>query len=176
MGMEGIRTAKCDYFLITKNSRMFVFSTMLTEMTFHQPRFSMMCINAEDSIKKDLSNLPTFFRHRTGSVRSIDSNLRVITARIRFELASKKPESVCHIEFQNVPEKYFCQELWKKFCEFFCIFFSYSIDAQMYLLISDQMYRVVGKYLCAPNLTDPHRKLPWSGRAPVRPGGRSPVG
>ena len=39
----------------------------------------MVWIYAENSIKEDLCNLPSFFRHRTGGVRSIDANMRVIT-------------------------------------------------------------------------------------------------
>lgn len=38
----------------------------------------MVRIYAENSIKEDLRNLPTFFRHRAGGVRSIDADMRVI--------------------------------------------------------------------------------------------------
>jgi hypothetical protein len=54
---------------------MFIFPTVLSQMALHQPGFGMARIFAEDSIKEDLCDLPSFFGHRPGSVRSIDANM-----------------------------------------------------------------------------------------------------
>jgi hypothetical protein len=74
---------------------------MLSKMTFHQPGFRVVRIDAENSVKKDLGDVPPFFGHRTGGMRPVDSDLRVISAPFWFRLALKKPESVCHVGFQN---------------------------------------------------------------------------
>ena len=43
----------------------------------------MVWIYAENSIEKDLCNVPSLFRHRTSGMRSIDANMRVITVVMR---------------------------------------------------------------------------------------------
>jgi hypothetical protein len=90
---------------------LFIISAVLSQVTFHQPGFSVARINAENPVKKDLRDLPPLFRHRTGSMRSIDSDLRVISAPYCLRLALKKPESVRHVGFQNELVKIFCQEI-----------------------------------------------------------------
>jgi len=59
---------------------MFIFSAVLSNVTLHQPGFRMVWIDTENSVEENLRDIPTFFRHRTGSVRAIDTNVRVITA------------------------------------------------------------------------------------------------
>ena len=54
---------------------MFIFSAVLSKVTFHQPGFGMAWIDAENSVKENLCDVPTFFRHRSSSVRPIDSNV-----------------------------------------------------------------------------------------------------
>jgi len=89
---------------------MFIFSTVLSDVTLHQPGLGVSRINAEDSIEEDLCDVPSFFRHRTSSVGPIDSNLRVIVLGMRLQMSSKKRESTCHIEIQSERNRDLCQD------------------------------------------------------------------
>jgi len=54
---------------------MFVFSAVLSQVTLHQPGFGMVWIDTQNTVKEYLCDIPAFFRHRTGRVRPIDSNM-----------------------------------------------------------------------------------------------------
>ena len=58
--MYRIMTAKSDDFAITIDGGLLIFSTVLTEVTLHQPRFSVAGIYLQDSIEEDFSNIPSF--------------------------------------------------------------------------------------------------------------------
>jgi hypothetical protein len=60
--------AKMNDFSIAVDSSLFIFSTMMAEVAFHQPRFGMVRIDIEYSIKKDLCDFPAFFRDCACSV------------------------------------------------------------------------------------------------------------
>ena len=59
--MRRFRAAKSDDFSITFDRGLFVFTTVVSEMTFHQPGFRMAWINSENPVEKDLGDVPTFF-------------------------------------------------------------------------------------------------------------------
>ncbi len=84
MGIRRFWSAKGDDFLIAEDGGMFIISAVVSKMTFHQPCFRVARVNAENPVEKDLGDLPPFFGHRTRSVRSIDSDLGVISASICF--------------------------------------------------------------------------------------------
>ena len=61
MGMTRIATAKVDDFAIAVDSGLFIFSTVMSEMTLHQPRFSVVWIDLQNTIDKYLCDFPSFF-------------------------------------------------------------------------------------------------------------------
>lgn len=61
MRMCDILTAKTDDFSIATGRCMVIFTTILTQETFHQPCFGEVRRNVEYSIEKDLRYFPTFF-------------------------------------------------------------------------------------------------------------------
>ena len=68
MWMYGIWAAKSDDFAITVDRSSFIFSTMMSDVTLHQPRLGMVRINLQDTIDKDLRNFPPFFGNCTRRV------------------------------------------------------------------------------------------------------------
>jgi len=66
--MAGIRTAKVDHFSITVDGSLLIFATMMSQMAFHQPRFSVVWIDIQYPINENLSDFPSFFRNCTRSV------------------------------------------------------------------------------------------------------------
>ena len=61
MRMNGIWPAKIDYFAVTVDCSSFIFTTMMSEVTLHQPCLGMMWIDFQNSIDKDFGNFPPFF-------------------------------------------------------------------------------------------------------------------
>lgn len=59
--MARFRTAKIQHFAITVNGHLFILTTMMPEVSFHQPRLSMLGIDVENPIDKDLRYFPSFF-------------------------------------------------------------------------------------------------------------------
>jgi hypothetical protein len=76
--MVDIMAAQCDHFFVAMDRGFVVFVTVVTEQTLHQPGFGMVWIDIENPIKKDLGDLPPFFRNRSSGVTPIDANHRVI--------------------------------------------------------------------------------------------------
>ena len=58
--MYRIVTAKSDDFAITIDGSLLIFSTVLTEVPFHQPCFCVVGIYLQDSIEEDLGHIPSF--------------------------------------------------------------------------------------------------------------------
>ncbi len=58
--MMNVVTAESDDFLIAMNCRLVVLMTVVTEQSFHEPRFSMVGIYIENSLEKNFRYLPTF--------------------------------------------------------------------------------------------------------------------
>jgi hypothetical protein len=50
-----------DDFSITIDSSLFVFATVMSKMSLHQPRFGTIWIHFENSIDENLGDLPPFF-------------------------------------------------------------------------------------------------------------------
>jgi hypothetical protein len=73
--MTGIRTAEIDHFAVTINGSLLIFATVMSEMTFHQPRLSMMRVDLENTVNEYLRNFPPFFGNCPRSVRPVDTNL-----------------------------------------------------------------------------------------------------
>ena len=115
-------SAKCYDFPVAVDRRLVIISAMLSKMTFHQPGFRVARINAQNPVKKDLSDIPSFFGHRTCSVRPINSDLGVISAPGCIRLALEKSEPVCHVGFQNEPLNVLCQEI----CSYWLLNYSFG--------------------------------------------------
>jgi hypothetical protein len=73
--MAGILTAKVDDFAVTVDGGLFIFTTMMPQMTLHEPGLSMMGINLENTVDEYLRDFPSFFGNCSGGVRSINTNL-----------------------------------------------------------------------------------------------------
>ena len=82
VGMAEIIAAEMDDFPITTNGGVVVLAAILSKKTFHQPCLCEPWRNIEDSIKKDLRNLPAFFGNCAGGMPPINADNRV------FRLAS----------------------------------------------------------------------------------------
>ena len=77
--MSRIMAAKVNHFSIAVDGSLFIFSTMMAEVTFHQPGLSMVGIDFENSIQENLGDFPAFFRDCACGVLSIYTNLRFAT-------------------------------------------------------------------------------------------------
>jgi hypothetical protein len=66
---------KIDDFAVTVDCRLFIFTTMMPQMTFHEPGLGMAWIDFQNPIDEYLCNFPSFFRNCPSGVRSIDTNL-----------------------------------------------------------------------------------------------------
>lgn len=73
--MRRIRPAKVDNFPITIDCCLFIFTTMMSQMTLHQPRFGMVWIYRQDAVEKNLCNLPSFLGNCASSMGTIDTDL-----------------------------------------------------------------------------------------------------
>jgi len=89
MWMHGIWAAKINDFSVTVDCSLFIFTTMVSEVTLHQPRLSMVWINFQNTIDKDLCNFPSFFRNRTCCMRPVDADLRILVVAIWLGFTSK---------------------------------------------------------------------------------------
>ena len=87
--MTRIKTAEGDDFSVTVDSSFIIFSTVMSEMAFHEPRLGMMRIDGQNSIDEYLSDFPPFFGNRPCSVRAIDTYLRILVANVWPEFSSK---------------------------------------------------------------------------------------
>ena len=59
--MHRIRTAKIDDFSVAVDGCSFIFTAVVSKMTFHQPCLGMVWIDLQNAIDKYLGNFPTFF-------------------------------------------------------------------------------------------------------------------
>jgi hypothetical protein len=75
--MGGIAAAKVEDFSVAPGSCALVVTTVLAQKTLHQPGFGEVGRDVENSIEKDLSDLPTFLGNCSSRVSSIDSDDRV---------------------------------------------------------------------------------------------------
>ena len=58
MWMRKIVSTECDDLSIAFHGGKIIFVTVVAEESLHEPRFSMMRIHVENSIEKDLGDLP----------------------------------------------------------------------------------------------------------------------
>ena len=63
--VTGSWATKVDDFSVTVDGSLLIFTTMVSEMPFHEPRLSVTRIDVQNSVNKYLGNLPTFFRNRS---------------------------------------------------------------------------------------------------------------
>lgn len=76
--MIRIVSAKGDHFSIAPDRFLFVDATVMPKMTFHEPRLGMSWIDLEDTIEKDLGDLPSFFRDGPSSMMPINRDYSLI--------------------------------------------------------------------------------------------------
>ena len=81
MGVRVIQvvSTKCDHLAIAPNGFLLVHCAVMPNMTLHQPRLGVVWIDVEDSIQKDLRDLPSFFRNCTCGVATIDGYYPLIS-------------------------------------------------------------------------------------------------
>ena len=72
VGMTQIMSAKADDFSIAADGFMLVQVTVVKQVSLHEPRFRVARIYVENSIEKDLGDLPSFFRDRACSMTPVD--------------------------------------------------------------------------------------------------------
>jgi hypothetical protein len=58
--MHIVMTTKIDDFAITIDSRLLILSTVLTEVSLHQPGFCVPWIYLQNLVEKDFGNIPSF--------------------------------------------------------------------------------------------------------------------
>jgi len=80
--MVKIMSAKCNDFLVTTNGEFVILVAMMSQESLHEPRLCVVRINVEYSVKKNLCNLPTFFRNCSRSVTTVDTDHGVIVLRV----------------------------------------------------------------------------------------------
>jgi hypothetical protein len=55
---------------------------MISQQSLHQPRLGVLRVHLENSIEKNLGNMPSLFGDRTSRVTAVHANHVVITVRI----------------------------------------------------------------------------------------------
>lgn len=76
--MIQIVSAKRDHFAIAPDSFLLIHCTVVPQMTFHQPCLGVARVDVEDSIQKNLCDLPSFFRDCACRVTTIDGYYSLI--------------------------------------------------------------------------------------------------
>lgn len=98
--MSEVVTTKCDDLAVAFDRRKAVIVAVLAKKTLHQPRLGMARIDVQDSVEKDLGNVPSFLGDCAGDVPTIHPNHRVFTVgiivRVRLEESDRKHG--CHHE------------------------------------------------------------------------------
>jgi hypothetical protein len=79
-------TTKRDDFAVTANRFVLVFVAMMAQVTLHQPRFSVVGIDVENSIEEDLGYLPTLLRNSARGMPSIYRNYPHVPSRVAVDL------------------------------------------------------------------------------------------
>ena len=89
VGMCEIVSAECDDLSVAFHGGQIVFVTVVAQESLHEPRFSVMRIDVENPIEKDLGNVPAFFGDCASDMPPVDANHRVVTSglvvRVRLE-------------------------------------------------------------------------------------------
>ena len=63
--MGRIPATKVNDFSVAVDGSLLIFTTVVSEMPFHQPRLGVMRIDIQNTVEKYLGNFPTFFRNRS---------------------------------------------------------------------------------------------------------------
>jgi hypothetical protein len=61
--MFQVVAAECDDMAVAADRRFLILMAMLFDVTFHQPCLGKVGIDLENSVQKDLCNVPSFFRN-----------------------------------------------------------------------------------------------------------------
>jgi len=59
--MVGFTATKIDDFTVTVDCSLLIFTTMMSQMTFHQPCFRVIRVNVQYSVDEDFGDFPSFF-------------------------------------------------------------------------------------------------------------------
>ena len=78
MGMCEIFTAEIDDSSVATNGRVIVLTTVLAQKPLHQPCLGELRRNIQNSIEKNLRNLPPFLGDCTGSMSPINADKGVL--------------------------------------------------------------------------------------------------
>ena len=102
-------TAKADDFLVAIGGGLLVLFAVLPEVTFHQPSLGMSGIDAQNSVEKDLCDVPSFFRNCASRMSSIHADLGVTFPLKCFVLSFENAQHVSHSVIKSVLRKGECQ-------------------------------------------------------------------
>lgn len=96
--MREIVSAECDDLSIALHGRQVIFVAMVAQEPLHEPGLGVMGIDVENSVEKDLSNVPAFFGYCAGDVTPVDADHRIVArglvSRVRLEKADR--QHACH--------------------------------------------------------------------------------
>ena len=92
VGMGEIVSAECDDLSVAFDGGQIVFVTVVAHESLHEPRFSVVRIDVENPIEKDLGNVPAFFRDCAGDVAPVDANHRVVTSGLDVRVRSEETD------------------------------------------------------------------------------------
>lgn len=84
--MIQIVSTKCDHSAIAPDGFLLVHCTVVPQMTLHQPCLGVARIYVENSIQKNLCDLPSFFRDCACRVTTIDGYYSLISRWIDVDL------------------------------------------------------------------------------------------
>jgi len=109
--MYRIMAAKSDDFAITIDGGLLIISTVLAEVSLHQPGFGVVRIYLQDSVEEDLGNIPSFLGNCSCGVRTVNSNLGVLFHFFDSGFTAEDFEGFHLFRNENVPFSKICQEI-----------------------------------------------------------------
>jgi len=98
--------AECDDLSIALHSRQVVFVAVVAQEPLHEPGLGVVGIHVENSVEKNLGNVPSFLGDCAGDVTPVHANHRVVTSGlvnwVRFEETDR--EHVCHEKDDDISQ------------------------------------------------------------------------
>ena len=84
--------AECDDLSVAFHGGQIVFVTVVAQESLHEPRFSVVRVDVENPIEKDLGNVPAVLGDCAGDVASVDANHRVVTSGLVVRVRSEETD------------------------------------------------------------------------------------
>lgn len=102
--MREVVTTKRDHLAIAIDGGMRIFLAVLSQKALHEPRLGVTLVDVENSVEKDLCDVPAFLRDCPRDVTPVDADHRVLGVRVGFGLRLEKShrEHDCRENDDNV--------------------------------------------------------------------------